>query len=169
MVFRNFIDEFNATSNAGIWDSFYSYIANSLTVRGVPLDNVFFVNTPGFVVMFSERDKAIVHKKASSYSSFIIRKVLVEKCTGKKEFTCFYDRQYFLGDKISTRPYHVLSYRLNWNETAYGNEYDFFKSFSKFIKERSHWAIFLYVDESFFDTLNDTKMIRVAIVKEKHL
>lgn len=169
MVFRNFIDEFNTQKNSGIWDAFYSYIANSLILRGVSLDNVFFVNTPGFVVMFSERDKAIVHKTAASYSNLIVRKVIFEKCIIEKKFTCFYDRQYLPGDKVTTKPFNTITYRLNWNKTAYGDEYDFFKSISKFIKERSHLAIFLYVDDNFFDTMQNTQMIRVALINTKHL
>jgi hypothetical protein len=162
MNFRNFIDEFNSKQNKNAWDALHTYVADVLTVNNVPLDNVFFVNTPGFIVFISEYDKSIIHRPASDYSEFVTRKVIFEKCKQPKKFDCFFHRIGMPGDKINTLTLSVMSYRLNWNESNYGEEYDLMKSLKSFIKSKSHLPIFLYVDASFFDTIQQTKIIRVA-------
>ena len=159
---RNMSDEFNTLKNRSAWDKLHSHIADILTINKVPLENVFFVNTPAFLVFMSEIDKSIVGKPASDFSDFVTRKVIVEKCKESKKFECFHHRGHKSGDKIVSRPLCVMSYKLNWNESNYGEDYDLMKALSRFIKSKSHLPLFFYVDASFFDTIQQTKIIRVA-------
>lgn len=148
--------------DSAAWDVLYSSIANFLTINNINLDNIFFVNSPMFVVFLSELDNAIVQRPASSFSDFINRKVLVEKCKSSKRFLCFYNRDFIAGDTLTSKSLNVMSLRLNWNESNYGDEYDLMKALKSFTKSKSHLPIFLYVDAGFFETLQLTKIIRVA-------
>ncbi len=159
---KNFNDEFNTKKNKSSWDILHSYIANILTVNHIPLDNVFFVNTPNFVVYFSEIDNAIFQRPAMDFSDFITRKVIIEKCPISIKFHSIYSRESQPQDKIISRAYNTMSYRLNWNESHYGDGYDIMSSIKTFFKSKSHLAVFLYVDDSFFETIQQTKIIRVA-------
>lgn len=161
MDMRNLIDEFNATSNKQVWEKFYSHIANVLMINKIPLDNVFFVNTPAFVVFYSEKDKAIIQKPAADYSEFFTRRVIIEKCAKEKP-KCFYKRKAIEGDKILSKPLSSMNYRLNWNESMYGETFDSMRALRKFVNSKSHLPIFLYVDASFFENLEKTKIIRLG-------
>jgi hypothetical protein len=156
------MDEFNTKQNKNAWDELHKHIASVLTANHIPLDNVFFVNTPGFLVFLSENDNSIIQRPASDYSEFLTRKVIFEKCKQPKKFDCFFHRNRVANDKIVSKPLSVMSYRLNWNESSYGSDYDLMKSLRTFIKTKSHLPIFMYVDASFFDTIQETKIIRVA-------
>lgn len=158
---RDFVDEFNALTNKQVWEKFYSHIANVLAVNKIPLDNVFFVNTPAFVVFYSEKDKAIIQKPASDYSEFITREVIFEKCIKEKP-KCFFKRTAIEGDKIVSKPLSSLSYRLNWNESLFGEEFDSMRALRKFINSKRHLPVFLYVDASFFENLEKTKIVRLS-------
>jgi hypothetical protein len=164
MTFRNFTDEFNSSQNKKALDAFHAYVADILTHNKIPLDNVFFVSSPGFVAFISEFDKSIIHRPASDYSNFITRKVIFEKCKQSKKFDCYFYRQTVAGDKIISKTLSVMSYQLDWNKSVYGENYDLMTSLKKFIKSKSHLPIFMYVDTNFFQTIQETKIIRVAIL-----
>lgn len=158
----NLINEFNVSQNRKVWEEFHKYIASTLMSNDIPLDNVFFVNTPAFVVCLSDYDNSIIQRPASDYSLFITRRVIVEKIKESKKFNHFYSREPISGERMLTRNMSVASYRLNWNESVYGSGYDVMKSLKKFIKSKSHLALFLYVDSDFLQTIQSTKIIRVA-------
>ena len=146
-------------------DNFHSHIANVLSINQVPLDNVFFINTPNSIVFYSSYDKSIMQRPAADYSNFFTRKVIFEKCKQSKKYTCFHNRKKEISeDNIETKALSVMNYKLNWNESCYGKEFDMMKSLRKFIESKSHLPIFLYVDSEndFFETLQKTKKIRVA-------
>jgi hypothetical protein len=154
-------DEFNKVQNTKVWDEFCKYIANILIIHKVPLENVYFVNTPAFLTFFSETDKSIVQRPAADYSEFFTRRVLIEKCKNKKS-GCFFHRKSTELDKISSKSLSVASFRLNWNESMYGKEFDLMQSLKNFIKSKSHLNIFLYIHSDFFESIEKTKIIRVA-------
>jgi hypothetical protein len=155
-------------------DNFHSYIANVLAINKIPLENVFFINTPNSVVLYSSYDKAIMQRPAADYSKFITRKVIFEKCKYPKKYTCFFHREDVdhvgqvidrpLGEKIISRPIGTMTYALNWNESCYGEEFDIMESLRKFVQKKSHLPIFMYIDfeSDFFETLKTTKRIRIA-------
>ena len=158
----NYLDEFNIKQNKSAWDILHSHIANILTINHIPLDNVFFVKTPGFIVYLSRLDNSIIQHPASDFSEFVTRKVIIEKCKTPITFNYYFRREPTSEDKITTKPLSVMSYRLNWNKSNYGDEYDLMKALKKFIKSKSHLALFMYVDTNFFDTIQQTKILRVA-------
>ena len=162
MCNRDLISEFNAGKNRHVLEDYHRYVANILAANKVPLDNVFFVSTPAFLVFYSKVDKAILQRPASDYCDFITRKVIFEKCKIDKKFKCYYHRQTTEAEALISRPLASMSYRLNWNESMYGEEFDCMKALSKYIKSKSHLPIFMYVDEDFFNTIKRTKIIRAA-------
>jgi len=159
---RDLISEFNAGKNRHVLEDYHRYVANILTLNKVPLDNVFFVGTPAFVVLYSKLDKAILQRPASDYCDLITRKVIFEKCKIDKKFKCFYHRQITEMEKLESRPLSSYSYRLNWNESMYGEEFDCMKALTNYIKSKSHLPIFIYVDEDFLNTIKRTKIVRAA-------
>lgn len=154
-------NEFNTLKNKNAWDILHSHIADVLITNEVPVDNVFFVNTPGFIVLYSNYDKTIIQKPASEFSNFTTRRVIFEKSNKNKTFH-YINQHTNLNQKVVSIPLSVMTYRLNWNESLYGESYDLMKSLKTFFKSKSHLPIFLYADGDFFDTLKQTKMIRVA-------
>lgn len=154
-------DEFNALTNKQVWDKFYSYIADVLTVNKIPLDNVFFVNTPNFVIYISEIDKAIIQRPASYYTKLTTRNVIVEKSNSpNKKFCCYYDMERKSGDKILSKALSSMNVKLNWKKRI--GEFSSMEALCKYIKSKSHIPLFFYVDFGFFDTLEKTKIIRIA-------
>jgi hypothetical protein len=158
----NILDKFNTIKNESSWDKLHTYVASILTVNGIPLENVFFVNTPSFVAFFSEFDNAIFQRPASDFSTLSTRKVIVEKCKQSIKFKCVYDRKLIIADKIISKSYSVMNYKLNWNASSYGDGFDLMNSMRVFLKSKSHLAIFLYVDDSFFETIQDKQIIRIV-------
>jgi len=169
MDFAGYIDRFHDLKNRGVWENFYSHIADELTRQKISLDNVFFVNTPAFVAYYSENDGTIIDRPASHYAVVCTRTVLIEKNFNKKKEICFYDRQYKAGDKMLSKPLATFNYRLNWNESAFGQDFDLMEALKKFLNSKKHLAVFLYVDASFFDTLKSTKIVRLATLDTSQL
>jgi len=162
MCERDLISEFNAGKNRHALEDYHRYVANVLTANKVPLDNVFFVGTPAFLVCYSTLDKAIIQRPASDYCDLITRKVIFEKCKVDKKFKCYYHRPTMEAEALASKPLASMSYRLNWNESMYGEEFDCMKALSKYIKSKNHLPIFMYVDEDFLNTIRRTKTIRAA-------
>lgn len=147
------------------WKILYAELADYFVLNNIPIDNIFFANTPAFVVLTSEIDKAIMNDAAINYTTLIMRSVLVEKFQQKHaKFIRYFDREPIPGDKMKATPVHTMSYRLNWNESIYGHEFDLIKALKTFIKSKSHCALFLYVEIDFLENLQLTKIIRVATI-----
>lgn len=158
---KDLSDDFNALTNKEVWEKFYSFIADTLSINKIPLENIFFVNTPAFVVLISEIDKAIIQKSASYYTKYITRDVIIEKNKSlNKRFRCYFDIERKPGDKIISRPLSVMTIRINWKKSI--NEFDSMKALCEYVKAKSNLPIFLYVDASFFENLQNTQTIRVA-------
>lgn len=128
---KRYSDEFNTLKNKNAWDVLHSYIADVLISNEVPVDNVFFVNTPGFIVLYSQHDKTIVQKPASEFSKLTTRRVIFEKINKFKKFNYINQHTNF-NQRIVSMPLSVMTYRLNWNESLYGESYDLMKSLKHF-------------------------------------
>ena len=117
--------------NKEVIDS-YKYIANTLNFYKVPLDNVFFVSTPSFLIFYTNTNKEIILKTASDYCDFLTRKVIFEKCKIDKKFKCYFHRQPTKKDKMESKPlnpfgskaFSSLSDRLDYNKSIYGEYFD---------------------------------------------
>lgn len=155
--------EFDIVQNRNVWDDFCKYIANNLAIHDIPLENLYFVNSPGFLIFFTENDRRIIQRPASDYSEFITRRVLVEKSKINR-YECYFHKKRKKDDKIVSQPHSVMSYRLNWKKSFYGEEFDLMESLRIFLKSKNHLSVFLYIDSDFFETIKKTSIIRIATI-----
>jgi len=162
MNFHPAINRFLDINNQKVWEGFYTSVANELAKSEIPLENVFFVNTPGFTAFLTEGG-CVVQKPASDYVQIHTRKVIVEKDDFKK-FKYYSNNVYSPDEKIVSKSCSVNSYRLNWNASLFGEDFDLMRAFKKYIESKSQFAIFLYIDSSFFSTIKETKIIRASIL-----
>lgn len=144
------------------WDERQSDVAYFFAVNGIPSDNVFFVQTPGFIAFQSEIDGSIMHTPASDLTNLITRRVIFEKCKNQKKFSCYFHRKAKSGDKIVTKPMSVTSYKLNWKEELYREDCDVIELLKDFIKQRSHLALFFYLEDDFLEKIQNENLVRVA-------